>query len=90
MNEKVSNFFKSIGVFFVGLFFGIFLHRRKRTNTIRKEQSEAERTYRESGETIANVESGIGQLENTTAELERITRTNDDILRTIRERKKDN
>lgn len=93
MYEKIKSFFRSIGIFLVGLFFGIFgglLHNRKRTTAIRKQQSEIETTSGEIEQSVTNIESGIADAQDTTSELENIAKSNDEILRAIRERKQNN
>ena len=93
MYEKIKSFFRAIGVFFVGLFLGIFgglLHNRKRTRATREQQSENERTSGEIEQSITIIESGIADAQNSTSELDNIAKSNDDILRAIRERKQNN
>ncbi|MBR2909324.1 MAG: hypothetical protein IKC11_03130 [Clostridia bacterium] len=93
MYEKIKRFFRAIGVFFVGLFFGIFggfLYNRKRTRATREQQSEIDRTSGEIEQSVANIESGIADAQNTTSELTDIAKSNESILRSVRERKQNN
>lgn len=93
MYEKIKSFFRSIGVFLVGLFFGIFgglLHNRKRTRETREQQSEIERASGEIEQSINSLESGITETQNTTSELSDIAKSNESILQSIRERKQNN
>ena len=80
MNEKIKIFFKRVSFFIVGFFVGVFgtilHHNRKRVTTIREEHARAENTNR-------NIENGISKLDD-------VTKSNEDILRTIRERKENN
>lgn len=93
MYEKIKSFFRSIGVFFVGLFLGIFgglLHNRKRTRATREKQSEFERTSGDLEQSTTNIESGIEQVKTTTRNIEEITKSTDRILQSVRERKQNN
>jgi hypothetical protein len=85
MNEKIKTFFKRVSFFIVGFFVGVFgaiiHHNRKRIDTTRKQHADTERT----NTTIANT---ITDIENGTSKLYDVTKSNEKILRSIRERKK--
>lgn len=87
MNEKIKIFFKRVSFFIVGFFVGVFgaiiHHNRKRVTTIREEHARAEST----NNTITNT---ITDIENGTSKLNDVTKSNEDILRAIRERKENN
>lgn len=83
MNEKIKTFFKRVSFFIVGFFVGVFgaiiHHNRKRVTTIREEHARAESTNR-------NIEQSITDLESGTSKLNDVTKSNEEILRRVRER----
>lgn len=85
MNEKIKIFFKRVAIFFGGLFVGVFgtiIHNhRKRIDTTRKQHADTERTNTTIANTITDIESGTSKLDD-------VTKSNEKILRSIRERKK--
>jgi hypothetical protein len=87
MNEKIKTFFKRVSFFIVGFFVGVFgtilHHNRKRVTTIREEHARAESTSNTITNTITNIENGTSKLDD-------VTKSNEDILRAIRERKENN
>lgn len=85
MNEKIKTFFKRVAFFIGGLFVGVFgtilHHNRKRIDTTRKQHADTERANTTIANTIRNIESGTSKIDD-------VTKSNEEILRSIRERKK--